>query len=618
MPMKIKCPNPECRKTLNVEDQFVGKKVKCPACKKVLSIPVPPPVSTPAPPASSHDAELLAARLLADEPKSAPVEEPRTVDFNCPYCDEELHLDAGLAGKQSPCPECKRIIKVPHLKAQQKADWRGGAVGIPSGARRDSEPAPEGAWGSTAKTLVSGEALAEAGALPSQRREPLTLKQWILRGVIAASSVGVLVIGVLLLVSWLGGKRQEKMLARATANLSKMPNGEAAVLNLAAGRFHLGRNDKDSIKPEKGDRGAWNQFGAARNRLAAANTPEADSLLIELALAQLDMAGSQAEVSEGKRWSWSDTLKEVGQTLARIHQPEQRVEGLRRVTRALIAREQAGLARDLARQLGGAEVLAVVALEYLRADQKDEAGKLFEQVKDALQPRKGPDGKPLKGPDGKPVPVPLSVDAITLLVAMRADKAVPDTKDDKLKDVIAVGKAAGFAWRGQPADLAQAAAKASSPLVRLEALVAAADAKESESLLKKLADDAVTFAETKFVGTPLPGWLVVRLVREALQAGISEERILGLAQRLAPKDPMRGWVEMPVFRARLAQAEGKADEALLEIVDKGTLANAQARVELARHNTLKDPATEKAVDSWDEAVRPFGYIGVALGLQARN
>lgn len=617
MPIKFKCPNPDCRKTLSVKDELAGKKAACPSCKWKLTIPVPPPVSTPAPPASAKDAEVLAAHFLADEPQAAPVEESRTVDFTCPYCDEELHLDAALAGKQAPCPECKRIIKVPHLVKQQKVDWRNTAAGLPSGARRDTEPAPEGAWGSTAKTVVSADALEEAGALPSQRREPMTLGRWILRGTIVASSLGVLVIGVLLVISWLKGKPQEKMLAKAMANIAKMQPGEAgAVINLAAGQYHLHRNEKDSIKTDKGDRGALKQFASARNRLKAAGTPQCDALLIELALAQLDMAGSDAEVQEGKRLSWPDALKEAGQTLVDIHQPQQRIEGLRRLARTLIDKGQSPLARDLARQLGsGPEHLAVVGLEYFRAlhaNQNEVAGKLLGEIRAGLQPQKGPDGKPL--------PVPVSVDVVALLVALGDDKAVPAPKKAELKQAVLVGRAAGLAWRGQLPQM-QGIIKGASALVQLEALVAAADAGQ-EGLAKTLAEQAVALAEKTSLAVEdnakSNGWLLARLVHEGLAAGIAEDRLLGLAQRLKPGDPMRGWVEMPIFRARLAQAEGKAEESLLDLVAKGTLANAQARVEWARHNTLKDAATDKDVDRWDESLRPFGYIGIALGLQERK
>jgi hypothetical protein len=606
MPIKFKCPNPSCQKTLSVKDQLAGKKAACPACKKVLTIPTPPTVATPAPAVSGQDAEALAASFLADEPKAA-AEEPTTIDFTCPYCDEELHLNGELAGKQAPCPECKRIVKVPQLVKQQKADWRGGAAGIPSGARRDTEPAPEGAWGSTTKTVVSGEALEEAGALASQRREPVTLARWIMRGMLAAAGVGVLVVGVLLVKSWLGGKQQKTMLDKAMEALStnKVTGAAGAVIHMGAGQYHLRRNEKDSIKPDKGDRGAKNQFEAARNRLRD-RTPDCDALLVELALAQLGMAGSSAEVAEGKRMTWADALKEAGLTLLAIREPQQRAQGLRRLTRLLIKKEQAPLARDLARQLGGGpEAFAVVALEYLRANQKEDAAKLLKAIRPSLKPQKGPAGKPL--------PVPLSVDVVALMVAFSEDKDVPEPKEGALKDVVTVGKAAGLAWRGQPEQSRKVAEKASSSLVRLEALVAAADAPSAET--EALTGEAIALAEKT---ESLPGWLMVRLVREGLHANVSEERLLGLAQRLAPKDPMRGWVEMPVFRARLARAEGKAEESLLELVDKGSLAHAQACVELAQHNTLKDKDTDKAVDKWDESLRPFGYIGVALGLQGRD
>lgn len=621
MPIKFKCPNPSCRKTLSVKDQLAGKKAACPACKKVLTIPAAPaapastlPTTAAVPEtatAPAADAEALAASFLADEPKAAPTEEPKTIDFACPYCDEALHLDAELAGRQAPCPECRRIIKVPQLIKQQKADWRNTASALPTGARRDTEPAPEGAWGSTSKTVVSGDALAEAGALPSQRREPVTVGRWILRGTLAASAVGVLVIGTLLVMSWLGGKRQEKMLARAMAGLSgkepKVTGEAAAVIHLAAGQFHLRRNEKDSIKPDKGDRGAWNQFGAARNRLAAAGTPECDALLIELALAQLDMAGDPTEVGEGKRMTWPNAVKEAGQTLLAVREPQQRDEGLRLVTRKLIARGQSPLARDLARQLGGGpEQFAVLGLEYFRAGQKEDAEKVLEEIRPRLKPQKDPNGKPL--------PLPLSADVVTLLVALGHDNEVPAPKEAALKAVVTVGKAAGLAWLGQVGAASKLVARADS-LVRLEALVAAADAPGEEGLVKPLAEEAVGLAETRGADTPLPGWLLARLVREGLHAGVSEDRLLKLAQKLAAGDKMRGWVQLPIFRARLAAAEDKAEESLLDLVAKGTLANAEARVELARHNTLKDANTDKAVEGWEESLRPFGYAGVALGLQ---
>ena len=197
---------------------------------------------------------------------------------------------------------------------------------------------------------------------------------------------------------------------------------------------------------------------------------------------------------------------------------------------------------------------------------------------------------------------------------------MPAPKKSELKQAVLVGRAAGLAWRGQLPQM-QSTIKGASPLVRLEALVAAADAGQ-EGLARTLAEEAVALAEKTSLAVDdnakSNGWLLARLVHEGMAAGIAEDRLLGLAQRLKPGDPMRGWVEMPIFRARLAQAEGKAEESLLDLIAKGTLANAQARVEWARHNTLKDADTDKNVDKWDESLRPFGYIGIALGLQERK
>src|SRR5262245_56650988 len=39
MPIKITCPNLNCRKTLTARDEMAGKRVKCPACGGAIAIP---------------------------------------------------------------------------------------------------------------------------------------------------------------------------------------------------------------------------------------------------------------------------------------------------------------------------------------------------------------------------------------------------------------------------------------------------------------------------------------------------------------------------------------------------------------------------------------------------
>src|SRR5687768_8353102 len=106
MAIRFKCPH--CQKALAVKDHLGGKKAACPVCKKAIVIPAP--VSMPA------DLEEFAASALADDAAKAAVEaakadENKTIDFNCSFCDEELHLPLSEAGKKTPCPECRRIIK---------------------------------------------------------------------------------------------------------------------------------------------------------------------------------------------------------------------------------------------------------------------------------------------------------------------------------------------------------------------------------------------------------------------------------------------------------------------------------------------------------------------------
>src|SRR5437763_1401232 len=104
-------------------------------------------------------------------------------------------------------------------------------------------------------------------------------------------------------------------------------------------------------------------------------------MLIELALAQVDLGGDAGQVSEGKRLAWPDVRKEVVVTLSAIGDLDARAEGLRRVTRKLIEKGQVGLAEELAEQLSdGPGLFAVVGLEFQRAGQEARVQKLLRQV----------------------------------------------------------------------------------------------------------------------------------------------------------------------------------------------------------------------------------------------
>jgi uncharacterized paraquat-inducible protein A len=104
--MLIKFSCSHCHKVFNVKGELAGKRTVCPGCKKPITVP------TPARRENQVDVDSMAAALLAEEKKAAPVEDTRTVDFNCPQCDEPIKIPIDLQGKQAPCPECRKIIKV--------------------------------------------------------------------------------------------------------------------------------------------------------------------------------------------------------------------------------------------------------------------------------------------------------------------------------------------------------------------------------------------------------------------------------------------------------------------------------------------------------------------------
>src|SRR5262249_56645476 len=154
-----------------------------PGCKQAIAIPTLDPVV-------SAEVEDLAAAGLSDELKpEEKLQEKETgpIKFQCSYCDEMVEVSADLAGKQTPCPECKRIVKVPVPVKAEPRDWRKVAPrGPAAGLRRDEPPPPEGAWGSTTtSSTVSAQSLIEADAVGEVER--LTPAQWAVRGVITVA-----------------------------------------------------------------------------------------------------------------------------------------------------------------------------------------------------------------------------------------------------------------------------------------------------------------------------------------------------------------------------------------------------------------------------------------------
>lgn len=593
MAIKFSCPH--CRKALSVKDHLAGKKAQCPACKQRLTIP-------------TVDIEALAAAALADEPKApAPPVEQATIEFKCYYCDETVRVGADLAGKQTPCPECRRIIKVPLLEKTQPKDWRAVPSRLPAGARRDIGPAPEGAW-DTASVGVSRQALVEAQAIP-QTRPRWTLAQWIKRGTAVAAGILVVAGAAWMITNHLAQSRQNAVLTKALKAAEKLSPEAATEIHRGAGEYLLRTSDRRSAEEA---RNHFQQARAAMLQAATVDPLEREAFLIHVALAQIDLGGEKPEIDQETRLSWEDAYKEVRQTVQNLTSSEGRGEALRLVTRKLLAKNQGMRAAALASLFPeeGPEPLAVVGLEMLRAKQPQMA----ETLADQALPKPAPAEQP-QGGEAKPA-MPSAPSLVALWLALgKPDKAAavaPGTE---------VGQVKGLAYQGnweQARARLRAVTAPEEQLPALLALIAAAEENDQAAAVRPEIEKAFSLAEAEVKGRVLTPWQLVRLARAGVQAGL-EDRVQTLA-RLVPDLALRGRMQLEVLRSRVDASKSQADDSWMQIVDANTPAHPEALELLARHHARQGAAAsmQKTIETWEEKLQPFGYLGVVLGLQDRN
>jgi hypothetical protein len=178
----------------------------------------------------------------------------------------------------------------------------------------------------------------------------------------------------------------------------------------------------------------------------------------------------------------------------------------------------------------------------------------------------------------------------------------PEDADHQL-----IGRAEALARLGKGA-AARNLPQGTAAEVRLRALVAVAAATGESADV----DQAVAVPEAE--RGQAPPWLVYRLALLAAQAG-QLDRADTVAGAVGHPG-LRARAQVDVLRWRLSRSDGRADEALAGKVDKQqVLAHALACEVLARHNARHDGGLVKAVEGWEEPLRPFGLIGAALGRQ---
>src|SRR6266852_3602347 len=393
MTLKFSCPH--CRKGIRVKHELAGKKAKCPACQQVLTIPTVARSTSPTPAKSTNESDLEAQALaaLAEQSKSPSSPAPastKTIDFQCSFCDEKISMSADLAGKRAPCPECRRIIKVPLLEKTEPKDWR--KVDIRSPITRDhkGEAAPEGAWGSeVSRGRVSRQALLEAGALPVVK-EKWTLRQWTHRIALGATGAIILVVAVWAFFHYGAENRKSGAFAQAEKLVAESKDPlTAAEVYRGLGVYQF-RAEKP-VGENNSAKAARDQFLKARAKLTetSGESAERDAILIDLALDQVDLGSDSEEAQKrGIRLNWDDAVKEVHRTLQHIKSPEARLQGLRLVERKFLDLNLLNIAARLPDAILGpndpdrAEALAQYGL--LIVDQKEQANALATQALQAF------------------------------------------------------------------------------------------------------------------------------------------------------------------------------------------------------------------------------------------
>jgi hypothetical protein len=265
-----------------------------------------------------------------------------------------------------------------------------------------------------------------------------------------------------------------------------------------------------------------------------------------------------------------------------------------------------------------AELLAMVGAEMLRGKHEAEAQQLANLAQQAAGniPRPAADPKAVR-------PAPSSLIALWLALG-KADKAaalLPQGANNEQPEIgILLGQVEGAARRGEWEAARARARTAATPLDRLAALVAIASVavENDASVARADMEEAVNLAEGELKGKPVSPWLLWKLVRAAAATGLSDRA--QNVTRLIPDPAFRGWAQLEVVRQRLADSKEKADETLVQSVDKDSFAQGVAQELVARQNArVAGSSAQKQVESVEpEKLRPFGYLGVALGLRDRE
>jgi hypothetical protein len=595
MTIKITCP--KCQKIFKVKDEMAGKRAKC-QCDNLIEIPLPV-----APPA---DIETFAASHLADAPEA--VVEATFIEFECLFCNEKIKVGADLEGKQTPCPLCRKIIKVPLQKKELK-DWRKTDPKLPSAAKENLPVVPEGAWSTRQATTVSKEALIEAAAIPIVKVK-LTWPQRIRRLAWMGGAALAVAAAVLVALNLLNQNRQDKAIKQALDavenNKALMPEMAAGILR-GVGDYYI-RSDVQAAATQ-----ASSHFSKARDLLAKPGVVaslDSDWVLIDLALSQVQLGGDKAQQVKRARLDWEPTAKEIRRTLALVISPEAREEAIRLVGRELIALDQGKYTANLPAIFPGtsAQLHAVLGLEFLRAgDEKTARQQAAAAQQLAAQPA-------VNGPPGV---------LIALWLALgnpeKATAVAPMPQNGKAAPLeISLGWAEGLARQGKWTEARSMTQGMPAPETRFAVLVGMAGVAIERDPENARIDSKEAFDMIKNdkLAKP-PPWDLYHL--GIILAQLDSPYVQEVTKRIS-EPALLGRAQLFVLRKEIAAKQDPVASTLISHVTAKTTAHGLAAQAVVAHNARIGGANaaDPIVAELDPILKPFGQVGLALGLQAQG
>jgi hypothetical protein len=330
------------------------------------------------------------------------------------------------------------------------------------------------------------------------------------------------------------------------------------------------------------------------------------------------------EIQDNKRIKWADAQKLMTQTFQSLRVPEARAEALALITRTLqpLQGDHKKRTRPWVSQFPDQtpELLAVLGLEILRSKEPNDLAEAKGLAEQASQPfQSHPPANPAQ-PQKKSPPLPASLIALWVVLGQQeqVQKLIGTPEPGKPIDPsVVLGLAEGFARKGEweQANQALEHAPPASQLPVLVGLAAVAQDTPDAGKAKNYLEKAFAAAASDSKLQELSPWLLYRLVRLGVKAGMEDEAV-ALAKKI-PDGDLRGRAQLAILNERLEKLSQVVDEEPLQIVDKDTPAHGLALKAWARHNARwGGTAVQKSVDAWpSETDRRFGYLGLLLGLR---